>query len=129
MAIAEVAAGSAAAEAGLRVGDVILRIGRDGIRAARDVAAAIKAYPGDVIPVLVRRSGYDFWSALRRYPLARARGGLRPPFRNPPERDKSRAGSVGRKSPRGGAALQSAWEEGGTSSPFRNPRNATRAGD
>jgi len=66
VAIAEVVSGSAAAEAGLRVGDVILRVGRDGIRAARDVAAAIKAYPGDVIPVLVRRSGYDFWSALRR---------------------------------------------------------------
>lgn len=66
VAISEAPAGSAAADAGLRAGDVILRVGKDGIRAARDVPTAIKVYRGDVIPILVRRSGYDFWAALRR---------------------------------------------------------------
>jgi 8-oxo-dGTP pyrophosphatase MutT (NUDIX family) len=33
---------------------------------AREVEAAIKATSGDMIPILVRRSGYDFWVALRR---------------------------------------------------------------
>jgi serine protease Do len=56
----------AAADAGLRVGDVILRVGKTGIRTAQDFTAAIKAHPGDMIPVLIRRSGYDFWAALRR---------------------------------------------------------------
>jgi serine protease Do len=66
VAISTVDDDSAVAEAGLRVGDVILRIGRTPVRKARDVAAAIKAQTGEVIPVLVRRSGYDFWAALRR---------------------------------------------------------------
>jgi serine protease Do len=56
----------AASDAGLRVGDVILSVGKTGIRSARDFTATIKAYSGDVIPVLIRRSGYDFWAALRR---------------------------------------------------------------
>jgi len=57
---------SAVAEAGLRVGDILLRIGKTPIHHSRDVVAAIRAQPGEVIPVLVRRSGYDFWAALRR---------------------------------------------------------------
>jgi C-terminal processing protease CtpA/Prc len=64
--VSAVPAQSAAASAGLRTGDVILRVGKDGIRAARDVVAAMKAFKGEVIPILVRRSGYDFWAALRR---------------------------------------------------------------
>ncbi len=64
--ISEVPAHSAAADAGLRVGDVILRVGKVSIRAARDIVVAINGYSGDVIPVLIRRAGYDFWAALRR---------------------------------------------------------------
>jgi serine protease Do len=64
--VAEVPAQSAAADAGLRVGDVILRVGKDGVGSAADVTAAVKRAGGSVIPVLVRRSGYDFWTALRR---------------------------------------------------------------
>jgi serine protease Do len=66
VAIAGVPADSAAAEAGLHVGDVILRVGKIPVRSVRDVAAAVKALTGEVIPVLVRRAGYDFWAALRR---------------------------------------------------------------
>ncbi len=66
VAISTVDDDSAVAEAGLRTGDIILRIGRTPVRKARDVAVAIKAQTGEVIPVLVRRSGYDFWAALRR---------------------------------------------------------------
>jgi serine protease Do len=66
VAISEVPQPSAASDAGLRVGDVVLRVGKTPVRTARDVAAAIKAQTGDVIPVLVRRAGYDFWTALRR---------------------------------------------------------------
>jgi serine protease Do len=66
VAVSEVPAQSAAANAGLRVGDVILRIGKSGVGTTQDVVAAIKAHSGEAIPVLVRRSGYDFWSALRR---------------------------------------------------------------
>ena len=66
VAIAEAPSGSAAAEAGLRAGDVILRVGKTGVRSALETANAIKGYSGDVIPVLVRRAGYDFWAALRR---------------------------------------------------------------
>jgi S1-C subfamily serine protease len=66
VAISETPPQSAAAEAGLRVGDVILRIGKNGVRTPADVAAAIKEQAGEVVPVLVRRGGYDFWVALRR---------------------------------------------------------------
>ena len=66
VAVSAAPAQSAAAEAGLHAGDVILRIGNDGIRTTRDVATALKAHGGDVIPILVRRAGYDFWAALRR---------------------------------------------------------------
>ena len=66
VAISAVDGDSAVAEAGLRVGDILLRIGKTPIHRARDVVGAIRAQPGEVIPVLVRRSGYDFWAALRR---------------------------------------------------------------
>jgi serine protease Do len=66
VAIAEVPLDSPAAEAGMRVGDVVLRIGRAQIRSGVDVAAAIKSFRGAFIPVLLRRSGYDFWVALPR---------------------------------------------------------------
>jgi len=66
VAISAVDGDSAVAEAGLRAGDILLRIGKTPIHRARDVVGAIRAQPGEVIPVLVRRSGYDFWAALRR---------------------------------------------------------------
>lgn len=67
VAISEVPSDSAAADAGLRVGDIVLRVGKNKVRMAADVAGAVKAHQGDVIPVLIRRSGYDFWAALRRH--------------------------------------------------------------
>ena len=66
VAVSGVAAASAAAEAGLRVGDVILRVGKTPVKSVREVAAAVRARTGEVIPILLRRSGYDFWAALRR---------------------------------------------------------------
>jgi len=66
VAISSVDGDSAVAEAGLRAGDILLRIGKIPVRHARDVVGAIRAQSGEVIPVLVRRSGYDFWAALRR---------------------------------------------------------------
>ena len=66
VAISEAPAQSAAANAGLRVGDVLLRVGKASVRSAKEVEAAIKGTAGEMIPVLVRRSGYDFWAALRR---------------------------------------------------------------
>ncbi len=57
----------AAAQAGLKTGDVVLRIGKSGVRTATDVANALGSYkPGDTIPVLLRRSGFDFWMAFTR---------------------------------------------------------------
>lgn len=67
VAISEVPQQSAAADAGLRVGDVVLRVGKAPVRSAADVEAAVKQHSGEVIPVLLRRSGYDFWAALRRH--------------------------------------------------------------
>lgn len=66
VAIAEVPIDSPAAEAGMRVGDVVLRVGRAQTRTGADVATAIKASRGAFIPVLLRRFGYDFWVALPR---------------------------------------------------------------
>ena len=66
VAISSVPGDSAASEAGLRVGDILLRIGKTSVHTARDVAVAIGNRSGAVIPILVRRSGYDFWAALRR---------------------------------------------------------------
>ena len=57
----------AAAQAGLRLGDVILRVGAAGVRTAKDFGTALGTYkPGDSVPVLVRRAGFDFWTALPR---------------------------------------------------------------
>jgi len=66
VAISSVPADSAASEAGLRVGDIILRIGKTAVHNARETATAIASHKGGMIPLLVRRSGYDFWAALRR---------------------------------------------------------------
>ena len=58
---------SAAAQAGLRVDDILLRIGKTRVRAPGDVAQAMGGYKlGDQVPVLVRRSGFDFWMAFTR---------------------------------------------------------------
>lgn len=64
--VAEAPPHSPAADAGLQVGDIILRIGKDAIREPREVTASLKASRAEVVPLLVRRSGYDFWVALRR---------------------------------------------------------------
>ena len=66
VAVGEVASDSPAEAAGLRAGDVVVRIGGTEVRSAADVSAAIRAHRGPFIPVLVRRSGYDFWVALPR---------------------------------------------------------------
>ncbi|HVZ86854.1 MAG TPA: trypsin-like peptidase domain-containing protein [Polyangia bacterium] len=58
---------SAADQAGLRVGDLVLRIGKMNIKTSPDVASALGHYKlGDPVPVLVRRSGFDFWMAFTR---------------------------------------------------------------
>ncbi|MES1206809.1 MAG: PDZ domain-containing protein, partial [Pseudomonadota bacterium] len=58
---------SAAAQAGLRVGDVVLRVGKTAVWTPVDVAEALKGYKlGDPVPMLVRRSGFDFWMAFTR---------------------------------------------------------------
>jgi serine protease Do len=57
----------AAAQAGLKTGDVVLRIGKSGVRTPNDVASALGSYKtGDTVPVLLRRSGFDFWMAFTR---------------------------------------------------------------
>ncbi|HXU60622.1 MAG TPA: trypsin-like peptidase domain-containing protein [Polyangia bacterium] len=58
---------SAAAQAGLRVGDVVLRIGKTAVWTKDDVAEALKQFKlGEPVPMLVRRSGFDFWMAFTR---------------------------------------------------------------
>jgi len=58
---------SAAAQAGLRVGDVVLRIAKTAVWTPGDVAEALKQFKlGDPVPMLVRRSGFDFWMAFTR---------------------------------------------------------------
>jgi serine protease Do len=57
----------AAAQAGLKPGDVILRVGSQGVRTPKDFGAALATFKnGDAVPVLVRRAGFDFWTALPR---------------------------------------------------------------
>jgi len=58
---------SPAEQAGLKTGDVILRVGATGVRTPKDFGAALAAFKtGDTVPVLVRRAGFDFWTALPR---------------------------------------------------------------
>jgi serine protease Do len=58
---------SAAAQAGLRTGDVVLRIGKTAVWTPNDVAEVLKGYKlGEPVPMLVRRSGFDFWMAFTR---------------------------------------------------------------
>ena len=57
----------AADQAGLKVGDIVLRIGKGAVRSPADVASALAGYkPGEMLPMLVRRSGFDFWMAFSR---------------------------------------------------------------
>ena len=58
---------SAAEQAGLRVGDLLLRVGKVSVKTPPDVASALGHYKlGEPVPVLVRRSGFDFWMAFTR---------------------------------------------------------------
>ena len=67
IAISKLADRGAAAQAGLKAGDVILRVGTMGVRTPKDFGAALATYKaGDSVPVLVRRAGFDFWTALMR---------------------------------------------------------------
>ncbi len=63
--IAQLSDHGAAAQAGLKVGDILLRVGKNGIRAPADFNAALHAFKaGTAIPILVRRGGFDFWTAF-----------------------------------------------------------------
>jgi serine protease Do len=67
IAVSKMSDRGAAAQAGLKPGDVILRVGGAGVRTSKDFGAALATYkPGDTVPVLVRRAGFDFWTALPR---------------------------------------------------------------
>jgi putative serine protease PepD len=56
--VREVTSGGPAADAGVRAGDVIVRVGRDRIQAPGDIAAAIQDMrPGERVEVEVRRGG------------------------------------------------------------------------
>jgi serine protease Do len=58
---------SAAAAAGLKVGDGVLRIGKVRVRTEEDVKTAMGSYKmGEAVAMLVRRSGFDFWLAFPR---------------------------------------------------------------
>jgi S1-C subfamily serine protease len=57
----------AAAAAGLKVGDAVLRVGKIRVRTEDDVKAAMAGYKiGDSVAMLVRRAGFDFWLAFPR---------------------------------------------------------------
>jgi serine protease Do len=67
VAVSQVADNGAAAQAGLRVGDIILRVGKEGVRSQKDLTGALATFkPGISVPILVRRAGFDFWTALTR---------------------------------------------------------------
>ncbi len=57
----------AADQAGLKLGDIVLRIGKGAVRTPADVATALASFKtGDTLPMLVRRAGFDFWMAFSR---------------------------------------------------------------
>jgi serine protease Do len=59
--------GGAAREAGLAPRDVLLRVGRTVVHSADELRKAMAAAPASApIPLLVRRDGADFWTALPR---------------------------------------------------------------
>jgi len=59
--------GGAAADAGLQVDDIILRVGSTLVGTMEDLRKALEAYPADKpVPLLIRREGADFWRALPR---------------------------------------------------------------
>jgi serine protease Do len=67
IAVSKMSERGAAAQAGIKTGDVILRVGGAGVRTPKDFGSALATYkPGDSVPVLVRRAGFDFWTALPR---------------------------------------------------------------
>ncbi len=67
IAVSKMSERGAAAQAGLKPGDVILRVGTAGVLTPKDFGSALATYkPGDSVPVLVRRAGFDFWTALPR---------------------------------------------------------------
>jgi serine protease Do len=65
IAVAQLSDHGAAAQAGLKVGDVLLRIGKQGLRSPADLTTALRSFKsGDSVPLLVRRGGFDFWTAF-----------------------------------------------------------------
>ena len=67
VAVSRVTDHGAADQAGLKVGDVVLRIGNAGMRTPTDVGRALDGYKvGETLALLVRRSGFDFWMAFVR---------------------------------------------------------------
>jgi serine protease Do len=67
IAIAQLSGHGAAAQAGLKIGDVILRIGKQGVRSSNDLSTALRIFKaGTTVPMLVRRGGFDFWTAFTR---------------------------------------------------------------
>jgi serine protease Do len=67
IAISQLSEHGAVAQVGLKVGDVILRVGKAGVRTPQDLSVALHTFKiGDTVPVLVRRGGFDFWAAYTR---------------------------------------------------------------
>jgi S1-C subfamily serine protease len=67
VAVTRVTDHGAADQAGVKVGDIVLRIGKAAVRTQSDVSTALAGYkPGETLPMLVRRTGFDFWMAFSR---------------------------------------------------------------
>jgi serine protease Do len=65
--ISQLAERSAAAQAGARLGDIILRVAKTSIHTQVELDSALRAFnPGDMVPILIRRAGFDFWTAISR---------------------------------------------------------------